>query len=153
MKVGFAGSRKPLTEEQTNTLARWFDRNAVEALHHAGHIGAEGGVHGIASQRKISVELHPPLNHLYRSVQGRGVDVYHNARPLPHLYFDIVHSTDCLLIAPELNKGQTKADWLWEITRYALRAHKPVHIFWPSGEVDTVHSLTEFRGLSTKKKG
>jgi len=130
--VGFSGTRRGMTREQSRALRRSLASFGEAILHHGDAVGADAEAHEQAVALGWSVIIHPPINEAWRA---RKVASEERA-PKPHLVRnkDIVDETELLIAAPaeavEILRSAT-----WSTVRYARRLGRPIWIIRPDATV------------------
>lgn len=132
MKIGFTGTRRGMTEKQSEAfLALVESLNAVE-FHHGDCVGADDEAARLIPFG-VRIVCHPPLDVSHRAFNG----VFHEMRE-PNTHFarnrNIVDSTDVLIAAPAEMEHQERGG-TWYTHDYAIKKLKPVYVVWPDGSL------------------
>jgi hypothetical protein len=137
-RIGFTGTREPLTEAQTASLRRLLEQqkttHGAHTLHHGDCVGADATAHAIAKELGYSIVIHPPTSNAMRAELAGEGDVVEN--PLPYLERNrkIVDAVGALVACP---KGpEERRSGTWFTVRYALRMGVPVVVVWPDGRIE-----------------
>ncbi len=135
MKIGFTGTRNPVTNAQRMELTKrltWISGREHE-FHHGGCVGADNVFHMLCRQLCSSslIALHPPLNPSLRALVAGNITFVE----MPYLVRNksIVDNTECLIAMPD--GPERVRSGTWSTVRYAAKQGKPVLIIWPDGHV------------------
>jgi hypothetical protein len=130
--VGFSGTRRGMTSEQSRALRRSLASFEDAVLHHGDAVGADAEAHEQAVVLGWSVIIHPPINAAWRA---RKVASEERA-PKPYLVRnrDIVDETELLIAAPAEAVEHLRSG-TWSTVRYARRLGRPISIIKPDGTV------------------
>ena len=133
MKVGFTGTRHPLTTVQTTSLYEVFGSfDDVEELHHGDCVGADAAAHDLAWAHGWNVVIHPPDKPDARA-WCKGLSIVDVRPPLPYLVrnHNIVEATEIMVAAP--NGPEYLRSGTWATVRFARQIGRPIVIVWPDG--------------------
>ncbi len=142
MKVGFTGSRKQMWCDQHRLLCQWLrdHLDEISEFRHGCCVGCDQeaveAMTSIGYGRSIRIVGHPPSNQSMVSVQA--LDGSEHLEPrLPYLLRNqkIVESVDILLACPKEDCEELRSG-TWATIRRAVKAGKPVVIFYPGGSVE-----------------
>lgn len=127
MKVGFTGTRRGMTDLQTEEVNDWLRRYAG-ALHHGDCVGADEQAHALGLGW-LWIVVHPPLNEKYRAFV-KGGDEYRDPAPYLIRNHAIVDETEVLIATPK-EPTEVLRSGTWATIRYARAQGKDVKIFLP----------------------
>lgn len=150
MGLGFTGTQKGMTPEQTKSLEEEFARiinfRHEVCLHHGDCVGADEQAHklfhdlAVRMQFPCKVVVHPPLDPKKRAWTNKNLrlaQVPTSYRPT-YAYMirnaHIVSETELLIAAPQTSI-EVQRSGTWSTVRKALNSGKPVTIIWPDGTI------------------
>jgi hypothetical protein len=133
MIIGFTGSRKGMTGDQSVVVARLLLK-ATEA-HHGDCIGADEQFHDLCLALEIPIVIHPPEDDTYRAFCEGAIRV-EPPRPFLVRNKDIVNSSELLVATPkeDYEPDVARGQGTWSTVRYARRSSKDFRVVWPEGE-------------------
>lgn len=154
MNVGFTGTQKGMTIEQSISVARVLDRLMPDIGHHGDCLGADAGFHEICMARGIEVVIHPPEDAKKRAWCGHNETQPGPAvrwmRQRPYLVRnrEIVGKSDVLIAAPheQIEPPPAQGQGTWSTVRFARKVKVLVAIVWPDGKVTYQAPLPETCG-------
>jgi hypothetical protein len=132
MKVGVTGTREGMDQTQRLQVQQFLAQfPAGTELHHGDCLGVDVQVAAIAQELGFRIVCHPPQLSDQQGFFG-GDEI---REPLGYLHRDrnIVDQTDTLIVVPLQDQWQPKGG-TWYTHDYAIRAGKPVTIFYPNQE-------------------
>jgi hypothetical protein len=132
VRVGFSGSRRGMTGEQSRALRLSLASLGDAVLHRGDAVGADAEAHEQAVALGWSVIIHPPINEAWRARKAASEE----RAPKPYLVRnrDIVDETELLVAAPADAVEQLQPG-TWSTVRYARRLGRPISIIRPDGSV------------------
>jgi hypothetical protein len=130
--VGFSGTRRGMTGEQSRALRLSLASLGDAVLHHGDAVGADAEAHEQAVALGWSVIIHPPINDAWRARKAASEE----RAPKPYLVRnrDIVDETELLVAAPA-DAVEHLQSGTWSTVRYARRLGRPISIIRPDGSV------------------
>jgi len=139
--VGFAGSRRGLTEAQRRALRDLLAELRPRELHHGGEAGANEELLAIIGGLPSDGAVGPPRVFCRPADGGEGASPAASGdvvlRPRPRRERDLALVAACrLLVACPPDAPERRGSRVWVLVRRARRAGKPVHIVWPDGRVE-----------------
>lgn len=160
MKVGFTGTRRGMTADQSATLRERLGRKYTSwtmfsEFHHGDCVGADEQAHDMMRvllarnwPLRVDIIVHPPEDPRWRAgcggEEGEPVKIL---EPKEYLERDreIVDCTDLLIACPSqfyqggdiAKVGGYGRSGTWYTVRYALKLRRPVLVIWADGSVST----------------
>jgi len=134
MILGFTGTSRGMTQEQSMKILYLFNNLQLLALHHGDCIGADAQAHEIAKQVHARIVIHPPMNTKSRAFCQGADEVY---IPKPYLVRNLVIArlgTDGLIATPS-SESEIVRSGTWSTIRYARKMKRHIWIVFPDGTV------------------
>lgn len=133
MRLGFTGTRGPITDAQYATLRSTLDALRYVQFHHGDCLGADSMAHSLVRDvgRGAGIYIHPPVVSAYRAF--REGDVVFDAAPYLMRNRAIVDLTTEMLVLP--NGPEQARSGTWSTVRYARAQGRQVRIIWPNGAI------------------
>jgi hypothetical protein len=136
VKLGFTGTRKPLTAPQRTSLGELVasieKHSPIHSVHHGDCIGADAAFDKVCYDLGLERHSHPGPEGPNRA--HTDADVVHEERWFLDRNRDIVDVADVLIACPYT--GETQRSGTWTTIRYARRRRCQVIIVWPDGTVE-----------------
>lgn len=139
MKVGFTGTRKGMTPEQTRAVTDILRRVKAHEIHHGGCRGADEQVHLIAKAMGLEIVVRPMKD------AGVNAGMYHGAsmiyapkKPLERNR-DIIRAVELMVATPRsyTRPASLRGEGTWTTISYAIdEFRRETHIVYPDGTVD-----------------
>jgi hypothetical protein len=146
MRLGFTGTRDPITAAQKGWLWHLFDIMHIEVGHHGACINADEEFHLAALAHNVPLMVHPSnsKSHLaqglisLKCLQGGPLVTILPAKPPLNRDRDIVSATTGLVALPKQLQEPPPLQWggTWYTVNYALRLNRPVVIYYPDGRIE-----------------
>jgi hypothetical protein len=134
MIVGFTGSRKGMTGDQSAKVFHLLKELKATEGHHGDCIGADEQFHEICHMADVPVVIHPPEDDKYRAWCQGAIRV---EEPLPYLTRNdvIIDVCEFLIAAPKEKREPApgRGQGTWSTVRHARRANRLFRIVWPLG--------------------
>ena len=135
--IGFAGSRRGLTDGQRWLVRQVFGSFDAFELHHGDCVGADAEAHAIAEELGCRhIHLHPPVEEKLRAHCEARQDPdwmmwVHD--PLPYLKRNraIVDAAELVVVCPA-QSFEVLRSGTWATYRYAVRRKKPTVLITPA---------------------
>ena len=152
MEVGFSGTRRGMTGDQSAALMRFLNRikdfNGKEDhwLNHGDCVGADEQAHEIAKALGYKVRLHPPENFRSRAYCEMPDEICP-----PAIYSvrngNIVRTSKLVIAAPSGKSEQFRGSGTWQVIRICQKARRPYQpyvIIYPDGETEGAHGWQQY---------
>lgn len=133
-RVGFTGTRKGMTDEQTTVFTTWITSMDPDEFHDGDCDGSDEEAHGIV---RVYVPLCRMIGHPPNKDKHRAHCKYHmNFMPKPYLErnMDIVDDVDRMIATPATMGGEGRGG-TWYTIRYARQQGRPLTIIYPDGTI------------------
>lgn len=132
LHIGFTGTRKGMTHEQTKKVRKYFVQLHPFCLHHGDCIGADDEANSIARGLFNNSIIHPPVDPKYRAYCPS--DKSWEPKRYIVRNHDIVDESDILVATPK-QKRETRRSGTWATIRYARKQEhiKAIYIIYPDG--------------------
>lgn len=128
--LGYTGTRRGMTREQTQTVMDIVAAEQPDEAHHGDCIGGDADFHAIIWSFGVVPTIHPPEDERLRAFCEPGIIL----EPKPYLERDrdIVTACNLLIAAPDnyVFKGKSGT---WYTIAYALKVHRLMIIVYPDG--------------------
>ena len=139
-RIGFTGTRKGLTQEQSKSLSTLFEiKDEIESFHFGDCVGADHDFYELV--RPLFWTKSKFVGHIPENSELRVFLQYHEEwRPRPYLdrNRDIVRCCTRLIACPG-EKAEQPRSGTWSTIRYAVNIKRPVTLVYPDGEIKTVY--------------
>ena len=133
-RVGFTGTRKGMTDEQTLVFTVWIMTMDPYEFHHGDCKGADEEAHNIVRVKINRCRMigHPPDNDKQRAKCKFEM----NYLPAPYLERnrDIVDDVDHMVACPSTMKEKERGG-TWYTIRYARKQGRKLTIIYPDGTI------------------
>ena len=133
-KIGFTGTRKGFSNEQTCSFKILINKYLFQEFHHGDCVGADKQAHDIIKDLYPNVKIicHPPIDERLRAFCI--CDEY--KVPKAHLKRNraIVNHTDLLIAISDTVKEQLRSG-TWATIRFAREKQKEIKIILPNGAI------------------
>ena len=147
MKLGFTGTRHPITQNQIAWIWHLFDTVVIEEAHHGACINADEAFHECALAHNVPLFVHPSnsKSHLAQGLISMKCLTAHPlvtvlpAKPPLNRNRDICVAAHGLAATPYQQQEPDQLYWggTWYTVNYmATRLHKQVAICYPDGRVE-----------------
>lgn len=132
MKIGFTGTQKGMTNEQSVSVFKILCEYYPIEVHHGDCVGADEDFHKIAQGCKIYTIIHPPvIDDLRAFCKG---NEHRPPKPFIERNHGIVDETEVLIATPKERKEELRSG-TWATIRYAYKIGRKILIVWPDGNV------------------
>lgn len=155
MRVGFTGTRKGLTNDQTlqvHMLLGDLQSAGATQANHGMCMGADKQFHDMAKALGYFIVGFPGITHAGTEFERAPCVCDITQRPKPFLMrnHDIVDESDVVIATPKDTTEQWRGSGVWATIRYARRIKKPLLIVWPDGtglveQIPGVITLDQYR--------
>ena len=133
VRVGFTGTRKGLSQDQSCNLLKLLKFPEDRGVFcHGDCIGADAQAHDIANSLHWKIKIYPPENSKYRAFKEART-IY---RPRHYLERNkiIVDKTSRLIVCPNENEEILRSG-TWSTFRYAKSLFKKIIVLLPDGNI------------------
>jgi hypothetical protein len=137
--VGFAGSRRGLTEAQKRALRDLLAELRPRELHHGGEAGANEELLAIVGELTRGGAVEVPRVFCRPAAGGASTAAAGDVilQPRPRHERDLALVAACgLLVACPPDAPERRGSRVWVLVRRARRAGRPVRVVWPDGRVE-----------------
>ena len=144
MIIGFTGTRRGMTKAQWDGVLTMLSHyvqtygNLVIGLH-GDCIGADDHFDNICASLNVRRNIRPCTfsNMRANCVQKGAREIASPERPMQRNR-DIVADADVMFACPPNNEEIKRGSGTWATIRFAKRARKQLHIFFPDGSVENI---------------
>jgi hypothetical protein len=146
MRLGFTGTRAPITTPQKQWLWHLFETMRIDVGHHGACVNADEEFHLAALAHNVALMVHPSSSKSHRAqglvsvkcLQAHPLVTVLPAKPPLNRDRDIVGATEGLVALPVQMKEPPPLQWggTWYCVNYAARMNRPVVICYPDGRIE-----------------